>query len=369
MAESPFSAVNPRLQTAWDATSFGALMYCPRYYQLTIQKGWRGSMIDLDFGILVHSAFETFWKARLDGLSRYDAMLKATRWALDNSGRRTDDGKWVPWGGTYVEQWHCLGTEPYKNDKGNKAKCPYSHKGKWFMAPAPTTCGECGSATETVENWLPTEPRKNRHTLIRLVVWYCEEQPETLEEGLVPYQFPDGTKALELPFRLPLPWKAPTGENYIVCGYLDKLAMWNKEGFTVDTKTTYKTPGKAFFESFSPNIQFDIYDLTGSILYPELNLKGLIVDAAQTMVGGARFAMRPLYRSEVQREELMTDLRWWLDIAEQLAAQPEGYDYPMNRRQCWGCDFKGICSKDPDKREMYLKADFKKAHWNPLEER
>lgn len=366
-APSKFSAHNPLLQLAWDATSFYSLMFCPRKYYYEIIQGWRGSTVDLDFGVMYAKAMETFYKARLDGKSRDEAQLEAARTALEESGQYAgDEQEWVPWGGRYEAQWRCTGTEKYKNEKGNPAKCPFSHKGKWQEGPAPPICGECGSETEEAVNWLPGHNVKHRYTLLQTVIWACEEQPDDDVSGIQPYKFEDGTKAVELPFRLFLPYKTPAGESYILCGYLDGIVTFGNEAFTADDKTTGSYIGKAYYSGFNPNIQFDIYDLAGSLLYPNLHLGGVAVRAAQVQQSGSKFGFDISRRTERQREELLDELGWWLKLAEEFA---ESGKYPMNRANCRFCGFRGICSKDPTQRQRYLEADFKVKHWNPLEER
>ena len=382
---SMFSDHNSSLQMVWDSTSLKALMFCPTFYKRTILEGWRSKgAVDLEFGIMFASAVETFKKGRLEGLSKVDAQLASLKKVLEDSwlpggntghcpcpdgcnGCEQPDGK--PWGGSYEDLWHCTGTEPYKNSKGNKAKCPWSHKGKWFPAPAPSTCGECGSETETHRHWLPADKTKNRVSLVRAIIWYTEDQPDTMYSGgLKPFAFPDGVPAVELSFKLPLDYANRYDEPYILAGHIDSI-LQNEDGselFIADNKTTKKFLGKAFQASFSPNIQMDVYDLAGSILFPTLPIRGVAIEAAQILHDGARFATYPLHRTEAQREETLTNLSRWFDTAEEYA---ESQNWPMSTANCWLCPLKGICSKDPSQRELYLRADFEQKFWNPLDER
>ena len=378
---SMFSPTIPKLQTAWDSTSLRALMTCPRMYEYQIIGGWRGSTVDLEFGGMFASAVEHFKKARLEGKTRDEAQLVALRWAMENSGHyeidQPDldgadtwmDGReyWVPWGGAYYDQWRCTGTEPYKNAKGNKAKCPLSHKGKYQQGIGPTTCGECGSPVEQLNRWVPGNPVKDRYGLVRAVVWYAEEQPEELGSyGVEPINLPDGTPAVELPFRIPMPWQSPAGDTYILAGYLDSIVRFNDDLFIADDKTTKKMLNKSYWDGFAPHVQVDTYDLAGSVMFPDLDIKGVLIEGTQLMVNGARFAKQTFYHNEEQRAEYFRELEHWLRQAERYAAA----DYwPMNRAACPMCPFKKICSKPPQYRDKYLAADFKQRHWNPLEER
>ena len=370
-APSPFSQHKPKLQIVVDSTSIGALQQCARFYQLAILEGYRGSKVDLEFGGYFAKGVEIFKKARAEGKSRDEAQLLAVKEVVEGSWVETAndaafDVGGYPWGGNYEAQWRCLGTSPYKNAKGNKAKCPWSHKGKWHPEPAPNTCGECGSDTETVRRYNPGNPAKNRHTLVRLMAWYCEEQPENLSSGLHTYVFPNGKPAVELSWKLPLPFQNKYGETYILAGHLDSIMTNGLETFVSDNKTTKNALLKTYWKRYEPNTQVDIYDLAGSLLFPELGLRGVMIEAAQTLVDGARFGSHIFYRTEAQREELLNELGWWLGQAERHAE--ENY-WPMNRKNCAMCPFQGICSKPPSERERYLKADFNVEHWNPLEER
>lgn len=375
MKQSPFSEKLPKLQLAWDSTSLKALMFCPKRYEYEIIRGYRGSSIDLEFGILAQLGFERYEKGRLAGETKAEARLAAVRLVMEESGHYVErecavGGEkfttWVPWGGQYVEQWRCTGTEPYRNKKGNRAKCPYSHKGKWFITPQPSTCGECGSETESERRYMPDDPAKNRQTLVRMLIWYIEEQPEELDAGLKPYAFPDGTPAIELSVRVPLPFQTTDGEGYLLCGHMDSIKEFGAEKFVADHKTTKKALSKAYFAGYNPDAQIDTYDMIGNLLYPDLKLKGVLIEAAQCMVGGNRFGIHPCYRTDEQREEFLADLKFWLDQAERFAKADH---WPRNRASCWLCPFKGVCSATPERRQQILDDEFEKKLWNPLEER
>jgi hypothetical protein len=392
MTEAPnmWSEGNPKLQRAWDATSFRAMMFCPRYYELTVIEGWRGSTLDLEWGILYHGALDVGDKLLLDGKPMEVAQREAVKWAMLNSGQwmvegaNSKTGVWEkvyitdpppedfhaafePWSGRYRAQWRCTGTEPYKNEKGNRAKCPLSHKGNWQDTEAPGICGICGSEIERVDRWVPLNDAKDRYSLVRAVAWYYEDAPATADgRGVGLYAFPNGTPAVELPFRLPLPWKTPHGEDYLLAGYLDGIRTFGSEMFTGERKSTKKTLNQMYWAGYSPHIQVDIYDVAAAALFEDLPIKGVMVEAVQTLASGARYGRHIAYRTEAQREELMRDLREWLSIAERFAEQKY---WPMNRANCWLCPLKSVCSKQPASRARELEQNFKRQHWNPLIER
>lgn len=363
-----FSPKNPALRLGWDASSMKDLQFCPRYYQLTHNLGYGGTKVDLEFGIFAANTFERFQKARVAGASRDDAMVVALRYAFEATW---DDETQTPWGGEYADQWHCLGETKYKNNKGNAAKCPYSHKGAFFPAPTPDICVECGSNVESVRQYIPNDPNKNRNTLLRMVTWYMLEQPEDLKDGLHPYVFPDGTAALELSYAIPLPWQSPYGEPYILAGHFDQLGVFGEENWIVDQKSTKKTLNDQFFNGYSPSTQFDTYDLVGSVLFPDLNIQGVLIDAAQTLVSGAKFGRHPYRKSEALRQEQLDNIEYWIKQAEYLAmTYGETRDWPQNKENCWKCPFRGICTLDPIERRGYLDSKFaRRPRWDPLKTR
>lgn len=363
---SPFSKHNPKLQLAWDASSYGALLFCPRFYQYTIVEGFRfpGNSVHLEFGRLFASSVETFSLKRLEGYSKEEATLAAVQYAVENSGFLDEDGKWHPWGGEWKVQWRCTGTEPYRNEKGNRAKCPYSHKGKWFDPPEPAGCGLCDSEIELRSRWLPENKEKNRNTLVRLVCWYCDEQPE--EEGIQPITI-NGRPAVELSLRTPLPFINKYGERYILAGYVDRLVDFQDENWIADNKTTKKTLGKTYWSTWRPNYQMETYDILVNATMPELKTKGVLIEAAQALVGGAEFGTMPIRYTDTQREEYLRDLEYWLGQAEKFA---EDDYWPMNRRSCGFCSLRTICAMPTEKRRLQsLKADYEVKKWNPLEDR
>lgn len=369
MTDSHVSPSNPLLQVAWDSTSLGALMQCPRYYQYAILEGWgSGDNADLAFGGYFASACERYQKGRIAGLGKDDTILSVVKWLLAETWN--PDGS--QWGGTFVNVWKCAGDQPFKNPAGRRAKCPYSFKATWIAEdyePAPDHCKSCRGSIITARQYVPDHKQKNRVTLLRLAQGWMDEQPDDFTTAIHPYVFPDGTAAVELSFRLPLGRRSPYGDDYLLCGHIDYLGQEGATDtvFPVDNKTTTHSLDKKFFQSYSPNYQFDTYDLAASLLWPDLDMPSIMIDAAQTTINGVDFGRQHYYKTEAQREEHLKTINYWIGQAEQFAA--DGY-FPMNKRQCWHCPFAGVCSKDPAIRESELRARFeKRTPWNPLQER
>lgn len=358
-----FSKTTPKLQLAWDATSIKDVQFCPRYYQHTHLEGYRPDSVHLDFGGFIATGFEKFQKLRLNGATQDEAALAVVRWALEATWNDDD----TQWGGRYETMWKCEGTEKYKNSKGNRAVCPFAFKNAWFPGDAPDICVECRSGIKSERIYLPNDNAKNRQSLIRALIGYAYDQPENLDDGLKPYVFPDGTPAVELSGRLPLPFTSVAGEPYILTWNFDYIGDWGSELFVVDNKTTSKTLDSKFFATYNPDTQFDTYDLIASLAYPALDISGTMVDAVQVIVSGVEFGRMPYYRNEKQREEHLRDIEIWIKQAETYALM----DYwPMNKRNCWLCPLKGACSLSPEKRPAFLKANFERREpWNPLQVR
>lgn len=379
-----FSKLVPNLQLSVDATSIGAFMFCPTYYKLSIIDGFRGQSVDLEFGTLAHKGIEVYHRSLLDGDDWETAQLKAVKAVFDASGHwefpepseqiwlpsggsyTTEEllPKWVPWGGDYLPQWKCSGTEPFRNAKGNKAKCPYSFKRAWFPAPGPDTCGSCGSEIIHESRWVPNHKYKHRYNLLRLVAWYCEEHHDTEWRTL---KLDDGRAAVEMSFRMKLPIETRDGESFHAVGYLDRVETFGGlENFITDLKTTTKSLNQQFFSTYAPNIQVDMYDLIGWFMFPKWDIQGVKIEAASLTVDGVRFAPHIERRNEENRHEFLHDLHYWLGEMEKAARIGH---WPMNRRNCWSCGFREVCALAPSRRQDVLEQNFERNRWDPTKER
>ena len=363
-AETPprFLPWQPSRQIVWDATSLRTFQECARKYWYKHIQGWAapGDSIDLLFGSALGAGLETYHKELHDGTDPHEALRRAIRCAL---AATWDDLAGAPRMGSFHSAWRCTGTKPYKNAKGNAAKCPHSHKGKWFPAPAPTPC-ICGSPTTTSIRWVPERPAKDRVQLIRALVWYAEEQKE---RAFSPISV-SGQAAVELPFLVPFTNLA--GVPYYLCGWWDAIKQLGGEGgpcYVTDYKTTGNTIGGQYWAGWQPNIQVDLYDLVASRFAPVpvdgVGIEGIQVGCDRTGEGWVRFGYRTYTRSAEQREELVQELNVWLAMAASFAQN----DYwPMNRSSCKLCEFKGVCNMAPAQRDNYLREHFVRERWNPL---
>lgn len=359
-----FSEKNPNVQLVWDASSLKNYQFCPRYYEYSNLQGWRGDSVDLDFGRMIADGFEHFKKHRLDGLSREDATIAVVKEAMEATYNEADG---TQWGGKYVDVWKCEGTKPYKNEKGNRAKCPQAWDAFWGEGEAPDICVHCGDGIRQERQYAPNHKTKNRQTLIRALVWYGLQQPEEIADGLRPYVFDDGRAAVELSGKMPLPFTTAGGEQYVFAYNLDYIGQWGDELFIVDNKTTSKPLNDMYYSGFAVDTQFDSYDLIGSMMFPDLPIRGTMVEAVSLSAQGVDIGLRPFYKTEAQREEHLNDLGEWIADAERSAEA--GY-WRMNKRSCWLCPMKAVCAQSPKMRDGYLRSNYEKGpRWDPSHER
>lgn len=305
LENSAFSPIIPGLQIAWDSTSLGTLKECPRKYQYSIMLGKqpREISVHLSFGLYYHAALEWYDHQKSRGASHEEAFLSTVRKTLE-----------ITWNA--------------------KLRRP----------------------------WISDDKYKNRATLLRSVVWYLEQFAEDTVETI---QLSNGKPAVELSFRLGLDHRAPSGEEYMICGHIDRLVMFNGRPFVLDRKTTKSQLMPEFFDRFTPDNQMSTYAFASKIIY-NTPTDGLIIDAAQIAIGFTRFQRGVVQRSESQLDDWFNDTLMWISMAEEFAQRQH---WPQNDKSCssyGGCPFRLVCAKPPSTRKLWLQQSYAKRVWNPL---
>ena len=316
---SPFLP-GTHIQFAWDSTSLGYLKTCPRLYQYVMIEGWgeNDQSVHLYFGQEYHKALEEYDIFKFQGEDHEQALRHVVK---DLHAR--------------IWEW--------RPDETVKA-------GKY----------------------------KNRNSLMMAVIWYIEKYKNDPAKTFI---LENGKPAVELSFRFELDFgpsnagafiDGKTSQPYILCGHLDRVVDFNSSLFVADRKTTTQTLSDYYFAQFEPNNQMTLYTLASQVIINS-PVKGVIIDAGQLMIEDARFVRSFTHRTEGQLEEWVQDLSYWLSLAENFAIAEH---WPQNDTACdkfGGCRFRGICSKDPDVRERFLKSSFTKLapedRWNPLKPR
>ena len=305
---SSFSTQLPALQLAWDSTSSGAFKKCPRLYQYMIVEGWRSSTdnVHLTFGILLHEARELYAKLMARGESHDDAVVTVCTRLMNDT-------------------WDLVLDRPWQGSE-----------------------------------------QKNRYTLIMSVVWLLDKLED---DPLTTMLYDDGRPMVEVSFRFELGKRsASTGEQYIVCGHLDRVAEYGAGGpvWIDDTKTTRSTltedSAKWFFLGFSPDNQVSLYTYAAQIILPR-RAEGVLIDGVQVASTFSRHARAPVTRTRAQLDEWRTGFDAMLEQAERYAI---AQFWPMNEAACFGCTFRGVCSLPPAERAQRLARDFVKRIWDPL---
>lgn len=332
-----FSKFNPNLQIAWDSVSIGAAKKCWRYYKLSIIDGWRpkNESHHLRYGQLYHRALEVYDHHMFQGKSHEEAMIEAL-WDLKEGC--TD---------TIVEEVY---------DKDGVVQSDIRRV--WWDPHALLSEERAKRDKKTIPH------------LFRTVVWYLDQFG--YKDACKTVKLANGKPAVEVSFNYPIGHTMSTGEEALHCGHFDRLVELSGLNYVLDRKTTGTTisgnSAFGYFAKFKPNNQMSGYNYAGKVVCA-VPVAGVIIDAAQIAEGFSRFERGFTLRTDAELEEWRDDTLYYIAEADRLA---QADYYPMNDSACdnfGGCAFLGICSKDPRVREMYLKSDFIRRPWDPLEQR
>lgn len=303
---SPWSRVLPSLQIAIDAHSLEAFKTCPRYYQNRVIRGRITPRANdhLTFGILFGQALEVAERLRA--------------------------------------QCECWGEDP---------KALQRQVFRWALVAS--------------SRWQSVEPTKTRQTLLRSVVWYLERYREDPLRTVI---LPNGDPAVELGFQFDLGIQtSTTGETWALCGYLDRLVLYNGRPAIVDIKTTRGELNETFFEAFSPHTQMSAYDVAGQVILPEPISNDIVIDGVQVLVNSTRFRRGYTARNAEARRAWLKDLEFWLRQMERTALEYGDSPWPQNEHSCFGCPYRRPCRESsPEIEAFILERDFVERHWNPL---
>jgi len=298
------------VQYAWDSTSLKWAQSCLRYYKYKMIDGWQSVLKShhLLFGGHYATALEHYHKHRANGMSLDEALEEVVHEALINT-------------------WEVTGTKD----------------GESIGRP-----------------WDSFDSAKNRETLIRSIIWYIDT---FAEDSLSTVILPNGKAAVEYSFTLEIDY------GNLLSGHIDRLCEMNGDYYVMDQKTTGSTITSRFFDQFNPDTQMSLYTFAGKAIF-ELPVKGVIIDGAQIAVGFTRFERGFTFRTESSLDEWYDDTLFTIQSVQDATRNNH---FPMNPTSCnnySGCEFRKVCSKSPEVREQFLKADFVKGkRWNPLERR
>lgn len=309
-----FSEVVPNLQIAWDHTSLSYLKTCARKYKLAIVDGWQPKLTaaPLAFGLLMHNVLEVYDKLchEFPDGDRDGIMRSVVKYAMNVTCLRDEAGKVIA----------------------------------FFQT---------------------SDSKRSRYNFVRAVVWYIDKFHG---EGMKTATLPNGKPAIELSFRVELPFTSPDGTPFLYCGHIDKVGTIGGNLYVVERKHTTTTLGSYYFDRFSPNNQISGYTFGASVVL-DRPVHGTIVDAMQIAEGFSRFLRAPIARSPEVLSEWLQGLGEWTKVAQLYA---ERNVWPMNEESCHlygGCQFRDICKMPAGARERFLETNFQKKLWDPLSSR
>lgn len=299
---------NDGFRIGWDSTTIRAFKKCPRYYQLTMLEGWRPKHTSaaLHFGTFMHRGMEVFDKAIVAGKTKDEALRDALRNVLILS-----------------------------------------------------------------EGLLPnTDDKRSREALARAIVWYPEAYDTAQIKTLTVLNSAGEAKAaVELSFRIVLPFKTDSGHSLFLCGHIDRLGEFVGTEFVLDRKSTASGIGPDYFTKFQNDAQMIGYYIAAKLIFSK-KIQGVIIDAAYLLADGVEFSRGTCIFSDDVAKEYLDDLQTFLVFAE--ACHKMKY-YPMNRSSCalyGGCEFLPICTKPPSSRNLFLDANYSKNEpWDPTKSR
>jgi len=325
---SQWSPVLHQLQLAWDSTSLGLLKECPRKYQLSIYFGYASRLenIHQTWGRIYHSALELYDRLR---------VLKGQL-------------KW-----RYHEK---LPPKIYESINGFDFHSAQREAVRHVLVAA--------WDYDLNRPWISDFPQKTRETLVRAIIWYLETFRDDLAQTII---LTNGQPAVEISFRFePQIATRTTGENFLICGHLDKLKRFEGKVWIVDLKSTYHALTEEYFAQFNPDNQMSLYDFGGTFIFRDEPIEGIIIDAVQTGVTFTRFQRGFTHRTEDLRAEWVEETQYWLHQAEDLVLRYGDKPWPKNDRACYGCQFRDVCAESPTMRQHILTTRFIKRNWNPL---
>lgn len=328
------------LQYAWNSTSIKLSQECLYKYKLIMLDGWQSPTLSLHlrFGLHYASALEEFHKAMALGVPRDEALIDiiadtmVVTWDYEKCETCEGTGRALI--------MRCEGGQPYQREDD----CP--------------DCNGTGDVPGSGTAWETDDSAKNRPNLIRSIIWYLDHFEDDNTKTII---LADGSAAVEHSLIVPV------DNDLLFTGHLDRLVDYAHNIYVQDQKTTKTTISQRYFEGYSPDTQMSIYTFMAKAAL-SIPVHGVMIDAAQIAVGFTRFERGFTFRSPTQLNEWYDNTM--LDIERARAATREKH-FPMNPTACGnygGCMFRRACSRSPEVRSQFLKADYiQGSPMNPLE--
>lgn len=315
-----FAERKPWFQFAWDSSSLGAYLRCPRRYFYQQVCGFRPikESVDLRFGTLVHAGMEVYHEEK-PARGHSEAQV--------------------------------LGLEAILQEA-------WQGEGKGY--------------------WLSTSTAKNLWSALRAFIWHTEQF--LTEVDFRTTVVGDSLLAVELPFRFDLDLEV-AGEEALYCGHMDRVVETSAGLWVVDYKTTKSQLSSHYFSGYMPSTQLPGYDVAARIVLQK-PIQGVVIDAFQIGVNFVRCARGHILLGEGRAEEWLQGSRRWITDAMQRAefaeiewgpdyttvnfATANAHNWPMNTESCFICPFRPVCSSTPSIRGHLLEGAYVQEFWDPL---
>jgi len=208
----------------------------------------------------------------------------------------------------------------------------------------------------------PADSAKSLERMLGALEFYFERYPLG-EDPAVPLLLPNGKRAIEFSFAIPLDFRHPvTGDPLLYAGRCDELVEFAGGIYNLDDKTT-SSLGASWSSQWSMRGQFIGYcwaaqksgiPVSGTIVRGVSILKTKY-DTAQALVN---FSPLLIERWEAGLYKFLRDLL--------VAWEREEYTYNLSEscNAYGGCPFTRICSS-PDP-EAWLEMGFERREWSPI---
>lgn len=344
----PFSLKEPWLRIYFDATALDALMRDPYGYVFEMNGGWRSRepAPPLTFGDLYGRVRQFYDVKRSEGLSREETLHAAIR---------------------------------YANELAVIHNLEYV---KTFAARA------------DVE-------KRSSQSLARSIIWYDNQfggfDPVKAVAGL------SGRALTEQNFIVPLPFEAPTGEQYHLCGYLDGVVSYMGDIMPREMKHTVHELSDFYFAGYETSTQIRCYLLVSWLHFTggEGYQADLLLDATQfghskgrketrnqtglPDISYVNFKRKVFSAPRRLLDEWISNLEYWIKhVAERDHGlglhqptfgrfrpwSPPGQSLFTRKDGTGGSALKRITLSDPSMREAWMKERFEQGEpWNPTKER
>ena len=195
-------------------------------------------------------------------------------------------------------------------------------------------------------------------TLVRAVVWYCDKyRNDPFKTAVI--DIGDGPQvAVELRYEVDIP-----NTDYRMSGRIDRLAVYDGDLYIIDRKTTKLTITQKYLNSFMPGWQFATY--LWALPYMGLKVKGVLVEACQTMVNGTRWERE---RITMPRANLAEHEREIQNMVSRIDKAWEENFWPKSMASCnmyGGCEMRFVCNAPVGMRERFLKDRFEVVPYTP----